>query len=66
MSMTRKSILILVWLIIFFVLLNAGYSLINQASTIANIVGVVVLFFTVLVSIKTKCFTSIKFTNKQK
>lgn len=64
--MTRKSILILVWLIIFFVLLNAGYSLINQASTIANIVGVVVLFFTVLVSIKTKCFTSIKFTNKQK
>lgn len=54
--MTRKSILILVWLIIFFVLLNAGYSLINQASTIANIVGVVVLFFTVLVSIKNQMF----------
>lgn len=58
--MASKIILILAWVIIFFFLLGVGYDLINKPSTVANIVGVIVLIFTVLGSIKTKCFTSIK------
>lgn len=62
---SSKVMLILAWVILFVLLLNTSYDLINKASNIANIVGVVLLVVTVLVSIKTKCLTSIK-SNKQK
>lgn len=62
---SSKVMLILAWVILFVLLLNTSYDLINKASNIANIVGVVLLVVTVLVSIKTKCLTSIK-SNKQR
>lgn len=65
-TMKSKTVmLILAWVILFVLFLNTSYDLINKSSTIVNIVGVVLLVVTVLVSIKTKCLTSIK-PNKQK
>lgn len=64
---TTKVIMFVVWLIIAFSAIDESYSLINKSLTIANIAGVFLLVAIVLVSIKTKCFTSIniKLTNKK-
>lgn len=51
---------VLVWFICFLVAMGAGFTLLNAASTVANIVGVVVLVLTVAISVKTVFFTSIK------
>lgn len=45
-------------------MLSIGYDLVNKPSTIGNTVGVIVLAVFALISVKTKCFTSI--TTKSK
>lgn len=51
---------VLVCFICFFATIDAGYTLLNATSTIANIVGVIVIVLAVVISVKTKFFTSIK------
>lgn len=60
----NKLILFLVWIILLFWMLSIGYDLVNKPSTIGNTVGVIVLAVFALISVKTKCFTSI--TTKSK
>lgn len=60
----NKAILFFVWMIFLFWILSIGYDLVNKPSTIGNTVGVILLAGFVLLSVKTKCFTSI--TTKSK
>ena len=60
----NKAILFFIWIIFIFWMLSIGYKMVNLPSTIGNTVGIAVLAAVALLSIKTKCFTSIKFNNK--
>lgn len=60
----NKAILFFVWMVFLFWITSIGYDLVNKPSTIGNTVGVIILAGFALVSVKTKCFTSI--TIKQK
>lgn len=51
-------------MLVLFLMTSIGFDLINKPSTIGNLAGVVILVMFVLVSINTKCFTSI--INKSK
>ena len=53
-----------VWFILFIVVSSVGFSMLNAANTIENILGVIILIYTVAISIKTKCLTTIKFKRK--
>lgn len=61
-----KVILFLTWIILFFWMLSIGYDLINKSSTVGNIAGVITLAVFALISIKTKCFTSITIKSESK
>lgn len=50
-----------VWFILAIFAYSWAFELITMASTIANIVGVVVVAFATWITIKTNCFTSITF-----
>lgn len=54
-----------VWFILFIVVSSVGFSMLNAANTIENILGFIILAFTVAMSIKTKCLTTIKFKRKR-
>lgn len=60
----NKTILFLVWIVFLFWMLSIGYDLVNKPSTIGNTVGIIILIGFALISVKTKCFTSI--TTKSK
>lgn len=60
-----KAILFFVWITFLFWILAIGYDLVNKPSTIGNTVGVIILAGFVLVSVKTKCFTSITTKSKK-
>lgn len=62
----NRIILFIVWVIFFFCVLSVGYDLVNKPSTVGNITGAITLVTYVLISIKTKCFTSINLINKKK
>lgn len=60
----NKTILFLVWMIFLFWITSIGYDLVNKPSTIGNTVGVIILTVFALISVKTKCFTSITIKSK--
>lgn len=62
----NKPILLIIWIIFLFGVLSFGYDLINKSSTVGNIAGVITLVVFALISIKTKCFTSITIKSKSK
>lgn len=64
MMKLSKVLAILIWIIMAITLSDISYALINKASSIANVTGIVILVLTVCISIKTKCFISIKSINK--
>lgn len=57
---------IFIWLLAVMVATTWGFNLINLPSTVANIFGLAIIIAVVYVSVKTKCFTTINFNNKQK
>lgn len=60
----NKAILFFIWIIFLFRILAIDYGLVNKPSTIGNTVGAIILAGFVLVSVKTKCFTSITIKSK--
>ncbi len=56
----KKTILFCVWLICAVAMLNLCLAMVSAASTIENIMGLILLLISVFGSIITKCFT--KFT----
>lgn len=59
-----KVIKFTVWFVLIILGVNQSFHMISQASTVENIVGFSLLVAIVLVSYKTKCFTTINFTRK--
>lgn len=51
---------VFIWAILSLILLDISYTLINAPSTIANILGVTLIFIGIMISIKTRCFTQFK------
>jgi hypothetical protein len=48
-----------IWFICFVLVLNFALDMVNESSTVANIIGILVAVFAVYVSVKTECFTNI-------
>lgn len=52
------------WFILFLTLLGAGFEMVSKPSTIENVIGFLIVVAIVVISIKTKCLTSIKLQRK--
>lgn len=58
-----KGFKILIWFITFMFLISMCLDMISEPNTIENILSLIIGYVVVFVSIKTKCFTNIKFKN---
>lgn len=52
------------WFILFLALLGAGFEMVSNPSTIENVIGFFIVIAIVVITIKTKCLTSIKLQRK--
>lgn len=52
------------WFILFLALLGAGFEMVSKPSTMENVIGFFVVVAIIVISIKTKCLTTIKFNKK--
>lgn len=52
------------WFILFLALLGVGFEMVSKPSTIENVIGFFVVVAIIVISIKTKCLTSIKLQRK--
>lgn len=59
--MGRKILVIALWFVLFILILNVSLSMISASNSIGNVIGFLILVATVLISIKTKCLTALKF-----
>ena len=59
-----KAFCILVWFILIILGLDLAFGWLSLANTIANIAGIFLVFFIILISVKTKAFTNFKFWKK--
>lgn len=59
-----KVFLFLGWFILFILGWDLALGWLNLANTIANIAGAFLVLFIVFISVKTKCFTKLKFWKK--
>lgn len=48
-----------VWFICFVLVLNFALDMVNESSTVANVIGILIAVLAVYVSVKTECFTNI-------
>lgn len=64
--MTQIILKITVWFLLFMIGLTFSLYLISVASTLLNILGVIVLMFIITISVETKCLTSIKLRKHEK
>jgi hypothetical protein len=55
---------VVVWFIMFMSLITLSFNMMSVANTVENILGFIILAFTVAMSIKTKCLTTIRFKRK--
>lgn len=55
---------IAVWFVMLMGFINVSFHIMSQANTMENVVGFFLIIITILVSYKTKCFTTIKFKRK--
>jgi hypothetical protein len=62
----KNSIKFFIWLLVVILTTTWGFDLINLPSTIANLIGVTLLFAIGCISVKTKCFTTINLTKNKK
>ena len=61
---TSTIIKLVAWVILFIILLNVGFRMITMPNTIGNVIGFLIVVAIVVISIKTKCLTSIKLQRK--
>ena len=61
-----KFIKIAIWFILFMAGLSISLSMISAANTVENLLGCVVLGLVVVISVETKCLTTIKLRKHEK
>lgn len=59
-----KAFCFLAWIILFILGWDIALGWLNLANTLANIAGAFLVLFIIFISIKTKCFTKLKFWKK--
>ena len=59
-----KYFKLFVWFMLTIYLITLGLDMVSVPNTIENIIGCIIVFLTVYVSIKTQCFTNIKIKKK--
>ena len=59
-----KTFCFLVWIILFILGWDLALGWLSIASTVANIAGAFLILFIVFISVKTYCFTKLKFWKK--
>lgn len=62
----RNIILITVWLVAYLCMINFSFMLISASDTASNIIGILLLVATIVITIKTQCLTKLKFKNIMK
>lgn len=62
----KKAIIISLWVICIVAVIDESLNMISKASTIENIIGLLILVLMVVISIKTKCFTDFKIKKNEK
>lgn len=55
----RNINLIIVWVILTMLIVDFSFELINQPSTVANLIGIAILVIFATFSVSTKCLTKI-------
>lgn len=63
---TLTIIKVAVWFILFLALLGVGFEMVSKPNTIENIIGFFIIVTIIIISIKTKCLTTIKFKKHEK
>lgn len=53
-----------VWFMLFIVVSSVGFSMLNAANTIENIIGFIIMVYTIAVTINTRFLTTIEFKRK--
>lgn len=61
----KRVIIVSIWFILTMAVFTWTCSMLTKPSTVANIVGAIVVVLYLLLSIETKCFTSINLINKK-
>lgn len=56
----KKTIKFLAWLVCFILAFNFGLDLLNESSTMSNIIGLFIVGTTIAYSVKTGCFYTFK------
>ena len=62
----KKTIKFLTWLVCFTLAFNFGLDLLNESSTMANIIGLFIVGTTIAYSVQTGCFYTLKNKNQKK
>lgn len=61
---TSTVVKVALWFILFLALLSVGFEMVSKPSTIENVIGFFIVVAIIVISIKTKCLTTIKFNKK--
>lgn len=56
---TMQCIMLFVWFVLTFLCAEIGFKLISMNDSLFNIVGAVIIFSYILISVKTNCLTSL-------
>lgn len=62
----KKTIKFIAWLVCFTLVFNFGLELLNESSTMANIIGLFIVGTAIAYSVKTGCFYTFKNKNEKK
>jgi hypothetical protein len=53
-----------IWFVVTIFAIDFGFQLISESNTFLNLIGLLIVATHALISVKTNCFTTIKFTKK--
>ena len=62
----KKTIKFIAWLVCFTLVFNSGLDLLNESSTMANIIGLFIVGTAITYSVQTGCFYTFKNKNEKK
>ena len=61
-----NSIKLFIWLLLTIFVIDIGCELVTMADTLLNVLGLTIMFLFILLTIKTKCLTSLKNKENEK
>lgn len=61
---TGTIVKVVLWFILFIALLSVGLEMVSNPNTMENVIGFFIVAAIIIISIKTKCLTTIKFKRK--